>query len=40
MFSNIFFEIRAIYEIMSKNVMKPEGPQIKSQYNAYALHAE
>jgi hypothetical protein len=25
--------------IMSKNVLEPEGPQMTSQYGAYALHA-
>ena len=37
MFNN-FFENRAVYEIMSKNVVEPEGPQMTSQYGAYALH--
>jgi hypothetical protein len=32
-------EYRAVYEIMSKNMVKPEGPQITSQYGAYELHA-
>ena len=34
-----FFENRAFYEIMSKNMVKPEGPQMTSQYGAYELHA-
>jgi hypothetical protein len=34
-----FPENRVIYEIMSKNVVEPEGPQTTSQYGAYALHA-
>ena len=28
MFSNIFSENRAVYEIMSKNVVEPERPQM------------
>jgi hypothetical protein len=27
------------YEIMSKNMLEPEGPQMTSQYDAYDLHA-
>jgi hypothetical protein len=38
MFSN-FFRKRDIYEIMSKNMAKPEEPQMTSQYGAYVLHA-
>ena len=38
MFNTFFFENRAIYEIMSKNV-ETEGQQM-SQYGAYALRAE
>jgi hypothetical protein len=34
-----FSENCAIYEIMSKNVVEPEGPQMTSQYGAYTLHA-
>jgi hypothetical protein len=37
MFSNFFPENRTVYEIMSKNVVKTEGPQMTSQYGAYAL---
>ena len=33
------FENRAIYEVMSKNVMEPEEPQITIQYGTCALHA-
>jgi hypothetical protein len=33
------FENHAVYEIMSKNVVEPEGPQMTSQYGAYLLHA-
>ena len=40
MFNNFFFsENRAVYEIMSKNMVEPEGPQMTSQYGAYELHA-
>jgi hypothetical protein len=39
MFSNFFFENRAVYEAMSKNMVEPERPQT-SQYGAYELHAE
>ena len=34
-----FFENRIVYEIISKNVRETEGPQITSQYGAYALRA-
>ena len=34
-----FFENRAAYEIMSKNMVEAEGPLMTSQYGAYALHA-
>jgi hypothetical protein len=37
MFRNFFFENRAVYEIMSKNMVEPEGPQMTSQYGAYEL---
>ena len=33
------FENRTVYEIMSKNVVETEGPQITLQYGAYALRA-
>jgi hypothetical protein len=33
-----FFESRAVYEIMSKNEVDPEGPQMTSQYGPYALY--
>ena len=41
MFNNPFFflENRAVYEIMSKNMLQLEGPQTTSQYGAYALHS-
>jgi hypothetical protein len=37
-FSN-FFENRAVYKVMSKNMVTTEVPQIVSQYGAYVLHA-
>jgi hypothetical protein len=39
MFNIFFSEHRTVYEIMSKNVVLPEGPQMTSQYGAYAMHA-
>ena len=37
---DIFSKIRsAVYEIMSKNMVEPEGPEMTSHYGAYALHA-
>ena len=38
-FNKFFSENRAVYEIISKNMVEPEGPQITSQYGAYELHA-
>ena len=38
-FNNFFSNNRTIYEIMSKNVVEPKGPQMTSQYGAYVLHA-
>ena len=38
-FSNFFSENRAVYEIISKNVMDTEGQQMRSQNGAYELHA-
>jgi hypothetical protein len=38
MFNNIFLN-RAVFEIVSKNMVKPERPQMTSQYGAYELHA-
>jgi hypothetical protein len=36
---NIFFsENRPVYEIMSKNMVKPEEPKMTSQYGANAMH--
>ena len=33
-----FLENRAVYEIMSKNILEPEGPQMTSQFGAYELN--
>jgi hypothetical protein len=38
-FNNFSFYYRADYEIMSKNMVQPEGPQMTSQYGAYPLRA-
>jgi hypothetical protein len=38
-FNNFFSENRVVREIMSKNMVKSEGPQMTSQHGAYALHA-
>jgi hypothetical protein len=35
----LFFENRAVYEVMSRNMVEPEGPQMTSQHGAYQLHA-
>ena len=40
MFNNFFFENRTVYEITWKSIMKPDGPQMKSKYGAYEVHAE
>ena len=34
-----FFENRTVYEKIPKNMVETEGPQMTSQYGAYALHA-
>jgi hypothetical protein len=39
MFSTSFSENRTVYEMMSKNMVETEGPQMTSQHGAYALHA-
>ena len=39
MSSNFFSENRAVCEIMSKNMVEKDGPQMTSQHGAYALHA-
>jgi hypothetical protein len=38
-FSNFFPKNRAIYEIVSKNMMEPERPQTMSQNCIYAFNA-
>jgi hypothetical protein len=39
MFNNFFSENCIVYEIMSNNFAETKGPQVTSQYEAYALHA-
>ena len=39
MFNNFFPENHTVCGIMSKNVVETEGPQMTSQYGAYALRA-
>ena len=39
LYSTTFYENRAVYEIMSKNMVEPQGPQITSQYGTDALRA-
>jgi hypothetical protein len=40
MFSNFFFpEVFSVCEIMWKNVVQPDKPQMTTQYGAYAMHA-
>jgi hypothetical protein len=36
--NNLFSENRTVYEMMSKNMVEPEGPQMISQYGAYEFH--
>jgi hypothetical protein len=38
MFKNFFFENGAVYEIMSKNMVEPQRPQMTSEYGAYELY--
>jgi hypothetical protein len=38
-FQYFFSENYTVYEILSKNLIETEGPQMTSQYGAYALHA-
>jgi hypothetical protein len=38
MFSTFFPENRTVYEVMSKNIVETEAPQM-TQHGAYALHA-
>ena len=37
-FSTMFFDTRVIYEIMWKNIVQPDRPQMTIQYGAWALH--
>ena len=39
MLNSFFKKNRAVYEIMSKNMVEPDGPQMTSKYAAYELHA-
>ena len=39
LYSVTFSENRVFLEIMPKNVVEPEGPQMTSEYGAYALNA-
>jgi hypothetical protein len=39
MFNTFFPENRTVYEIMSKNAVETEVPQMTPQYGAYALRA-
>jgi hypothetical protein len=37
MFNDFYFDNRAIYEIMSKNVVESERPEMTSQHGGYEL---
>jgi hypothetical protein len=39
MLNKFFSEYCAVYEIMSKNMVEPEGPQMTLKYDAFELHA-
>ena len=39
MFNNFFPESRAVYNVMWKNKVEPNKPQMTTQYGACALHA-
>jgi hypothetical protein len=41
MFNNFFFfsENRTVYEIMSKNMMESEEPNMTLEYGSYEFHA-
>jgi hypothetical protein len=39
MINNFFFENRVVYEIMWKNIVQPDRPQMTTQYGTCALHA-
>jgi hypothetical protein len=38
-FNNFFLENRAVYEIMWKNIVQPDRPQMTIQHGACALRA-
>jgi hypothetical protein len=38
-FCNLFSFLCTVYEMMLKNLVETKGPQMMSQYGAYALHA-
>ena len=40
MFNNFFAKNRTVYEIIPKNDMENEGPQMTSQYGAHALQLD
>ena len=37
--NRLFSENRALYELMSKNMVQPDRPQMTVKYGACALHA-
>ena len=39
MFNNFFSENHIIYDVLSKNVVQLERPEMSSQYGKCALHA-
>jgi hypothetical protein len=39
LYSIPYSENRTVYEIMSKNMVQAEGPQMTSRHGSYALHA-
>jgi hypothetical protein len=39
MFSNFFFENLVVHEIMWKNMVQPDRPQMTIQYSVCAVHA-
>jgi hypothetical protein len=39
LYSVTFSESRAVYEVMCKNMVQPDRPQMIIQYGASALHA-
>jgi hypothetical protein len=38
-FNTFFFKNHGVYEIMWKNIVQPDRPQISMQYGACAVHA-